>query len=575
MSFLEKRELLYEIEEMPLVDMIAILTAVDNTYKSYVYRLTLLYFDMIGGKLKSFSNTLLAAGEGSKTNGMMEEFDKDEEGKVVKSRPKGIGLYNYQYVTGKSQLKDNDLMVKSDPIIEFRGYKDAQNTSVHMSLWGFNAFFQTTVVIKSGNMSYVFYASRDTKQLSPDSTYYHGVTYRQHIKEMEEKIIPRLKEQLYGKDGYVNSKDRWKDNMEFNKEKIRKAEIELRSFRTQHNKKYKKAQEKYIRYNNAYLNAKNRYKRIFSLIFEKERQLEYYEDQLYYMKSNIGSLVAEYELRDSIYYFEDGSTFNPYTQDFQFGKADGYFTVRLISIGSKPLSVSVDEVQLLVNVIEKPRPHQIYLDLGLTDLFKPDSYALPEIPEHDSIDVRIDSLINYIARTDQRGLTALYGGGIGRKLDDGTIMSDTNTLELPAYPGLTESDRQKSRESSAFKDLRRTNFSLFIDGTFNIHIVSYTDPVMSSLQDSDSLIYDLMLKRWITGGNEMLSALRSFAMLDAFITKVQERLTERDDLSIDTINKINENLLATRERSVAKVDKKWINYSDYKAIQNSSGKKDE
>src|SRR5690606_35184036 len=143
-------------------------------------------------------------------------------------------------------------------IVEYMGYKDPQNTSIHMSLWGFNAFFQTTVVIKSGNLSYVFYASRDTKQLSPDSIYYHGVTYRQHIAELEEKVIPKLEDQLYGKNGYVNSKGRWKENMKHNEEKIRQAELDLRAFQTPHNKKYKKAQQRYLNYTHAYMDAKNR-----------------------------------------------------------------------------------------------------------------------------------------------------------------------------------------------------------------------------------------------------------------------------------------------------------------------------
>ena len=567
LSLLDKREIIHEIDDIRLEDKRDILEALDMAYKAYTYKLTLRYFDMIGGQAARFENILLAAGEGSKTYGMMEEFDKDEHGRTKVSEPRGIGLFTYQYSIRKMDSGERNIFVKADPIVEYQEFHDPKNTSLHLSLWGFNAFFQTTVVLKSGNKSYLLYASRDRQLLTADSAYSHGKTYHDHIADIEKRVIPGLREQLYGKDGYHASKAHWKDRKTFYYDRIRETELELRQYQGVNKKKYKRAQDKYIQANNQYSNAKSRYKKVNRVIFDKEQRLEYLEDQLYYMKSNLGFTPQGYELQDSLFVFEDGSTFNPFTQDFHFNSiARGEFSVRLISIGSKPHSKAVDEVQLLVNVLKRPEPSQVNVDIEIADSFDPDAFHSNAIAFEGVDKNALNALIDHIVEEKKLGVAVLRGGGIGRRTDDGTLVEHKEAEELQSYPGLTKRDQEKNRMKPEFKDLRATKVALFIDGTFNIQIASFTDPVVSRIADKDTAVARLMSETNINSGNDILSALRTMETFEHLINLLQSTLAERDDLSVAQMSKVSEILTQTRDNAIVLVGTRRFGYLRFKTL---------
>ncbi len=577
LSLLEKRDILDEIEDVSLKKKMAILQSLDDTYKTFSNQLTYKYFKLLGGSNAVFENVVLAAGEGSKTNGLMEEFEKKENGKPDYSKPKGIGLFTYQYSIKKNNAGLETIFAKTDPIVTYEGFNDPKNTNLHLSLWGFNAAFQTTVVIKTGLKSYVLYANRKTMELSPDSSYLLGKTYQQHIDEIEKDYIPKLDKSLYGAEGLWNNYDRWGERIDKAYKNVRDAEMEMRQYTLdKNNKKLKKARNKYIDNSNILEQAKSKQRKLFRTIYAKEQELEFYQDQLYYMKSNIGFDVVEYVYADSIFKFEDGAYFDPYTQDFHFKDIpQGRFTVRLISIGSKPLSKQVDEVQLMVNAMHKDDPKQIYVDLELDDAFTSNSFMLDSLPQSFINSTKLDSLLDYIVQNNQLGNTYVFGGGIGQKLDDGTIIRHPEQTEIEKYPGLTNKEREKNKNKAAFKDLRTTKVSIYIDGTFNVKVSAYTDPVMCVISDSDTNFMKLKETKGFLKDNQMLSCLRAMNAFDMVIQTLQNRLANRSDLSIQEISEASEILSKTREQAVVKYKSKQISYAEYKELYSLSPRKDE
>lgn len=567
LSLLDKREIMHELGELTLKEHKEILVALDETYKEFTFKLTSHYYDLLGGSIPEFNHVLLAAGEGSKTYGIMEEFDKKENGKLDKGAPKGIGLFTYQYEIKKNRAGVPDIFVKSDPVVEYEGYEDPKNTKVHLSLWGFNSFFQTTVVLKTGSKSYILYANRDSKELSADSTYTYGRTYQDHVDEMENKVIPKLEEELYGKTGHQKSYEQWKTRKENYKTEIHKAEVDMRTFEMEKNKKkLKKARDRFIDYTQRYENARSRMKQVYRTIYKKEQQLEYLKDELYYMKSNLGASPVSYQLLDSIYVFDDGAKFNPFTQDFEFASIpQGRFSVRLISIGSKPLAQLVDEVQLMINVIKKPKRRQISFSFVLNDNFKSDEFEIDSLPLSNDQLRHIDSLISFLAEEQKIGVSYLFGGGVGVVSPSGEIMSDTAQLEIDDYPGITKKERLKRKASAEFKKLRSTSCDINLDEAVVFTITSFTDPVRSNLNkkaNSDSLFIAMTDSLEMTN-NQLLSCLRSMATFDHLLTKFQERLAQRNDLSIKDLSAVSNILNRTKNNSSVQYKGEKITWTEY------------
>ncbi len=574
LSLLDKRDIVEEIERISLKEKMYILEALDASYKHYTNKLTRRYFDLLGGSNTEFENVLLAAGEGSKTYGLMEEFEKNENGKLNKKQPKGIALFTYQYSIKKSRNGMRDIYPKTDPVIAYHGFNDPENTNVHLSLWGFDAFFQTTVVLKTGGRSYILYANRDSKELSADSAYAYGKTYQYHINTLEKKIIPEIEEDLHGKSGLWVQHARWEERRVKYYDEIRKAEVAMRTYELEKNKKkLKKAQDRYLNYNTAYANARTKKRKTFHRIYAKEQELEYYQDQLFYMKSNLGSAPVDYVYEDSLYKFEDGSYFDPFTQDFHFNSIDnGEFNVRLISIGSKPLADLVDEVQLMVNAMHKSRPNQIKFDFNLEDSFDPNSYRLKALPEAFTKSGKLDSILNYLVDHTKEGRAYLFGGGVGSFGVEGDIISDTAQTELDKYPGLTQKEKTKNRNKPEFKSLRSTKVSIYIDGSAVFKISSYTDPVISTLSEQDSSFKALKDSLHFESDNELLSCLRSLNTFDLIITNLQKRLSSRHDIDVKTIARVSEALTRTREKGVVKYANgpQVVSFMDYQKLQSKS-----
>ena len=67
-------------------------------------------------------------------------------------------------------------MANQTTIREFEAMKNGY-TNIHFSMWGFNSRQQSTVVVTREGQAYLLYASKISKELSPDSTFGNGQNF--------------------------------------------------------------------------------------------------------------------------------------------------------------------------------------------------------------------------------------------------------------------------------------------------------------------------------------------------------------------------------------------------------------
>lgn len=524
LSFFEKRDLLNELKWVTLNEKKEVIYWIDKSYIMYFNKETENIYLQLGGRREQFFNITMAAGEGSGSNGLLNEVDEANDKLPYESAGKGLGLFSYQYTTGKNDLGRWEVQTKKNPIQRIRGYKQAKNTKIHLSMWGFNAFFQSTVVLKTGQKSYLLFASQQSTELTPDSTHEHGKTYFGHLREIEDEIIPGLVEEVDGPVGLKAMKETYYQNRLSARERMDQAQFDLRELEMQNkqrSKKYTQAQDRYINFTNAYQRFKNLVYNAETMIYKKEREIDSLYDVLYAMKADLGEYSFPIEEDGYIYTWEDGSYFNSYTQDFYFADLDAdQFSIRVLAIGSKPFSKNVDEVQLNVSVIQEKEKKHLKFDLPLVDFFAPDEFVVNNLKFSDTANELLDTMALYILEEGLTGTSKLRGLGVVKLHPD-----DPFPKEIPAYPGRNESQQAKSRESFEFKSRRKSEISWHYDGAPRIEISSCTDPVISQI-GKDSAVNAFMYKKEIRTGNELLSALRTWALFEYLVKDMEKRITQ-------------------------------------------------
>ena len=79
-------------------DRLLTIRAMNESVNKYVEQRSHQIFSALGGKSDSFTNVLVAAGDGSSTTGILEEREKNEKGKWNKGLPKAVGLFPYDVI---------------------------------------------------------------------------------------------------------------------------------------------------------------------------------------------------------------------------------------------------------------------------------------------------------------------------------------------------------------------------------------------------------------------------------------------------------------------------------------------
>lgn len=502
-------------------------------------------FKILGGQVSSFENILIACGDGSYTNGLLEERDKDEYGEWNKGLPKAIGFFPYDvYLFGakKPELKSKRIVSRW---VETVGMD--KETVLHFDVWGYNSTKQTTVVIEKDGYQYHLFGSEKTRFLSPDSTFSSGITFQTIINQIIEYTFKDLKGSIEGKDGYnamikqtqndiqetllaihdkessynnlnqvdyVTKKKPSREMRKLKKNNKKDEPLDLKPTTKSRRKAKSKNQNELV---DLYLQYDELQNDLQNLITEK---VPIHEDYLKKKKLidtytlQMGVNWMPYTVKDGLYLYKDGSRFDLYTQEFTFPatKEKSSVEIRLISIPEDFEGENADEVMLHMTKLDAEPFFDANIQLELMDVFESDKFNFnaPIFTLKDSSDLKV--IFTQFKKNPVPILVYLDAYGIGEWNGD-KIQRDANQNEISNYPGINDEERKANRASMEFKRLRSSRLLIKMDRTLILKINSSTDPVKSNL---DLILLDLnsLAKEYSLSKNEVLSALRCITLLD-------------------------------------------------------------
>ena len=539
LSFDDKLAFLSSFQFLNENDQLVAIQGMNKAVNKYVEERALEIYRSLGGEAEVFQNVLVAAGDGSSTTGALEEREKDEKGRWNQGLPKAVGLFPYQVTLkaeeGKREQKIEPLLF---PELDFVTVGNNKMTNLHFDVWGYNSEKQTTVVIEKNGLSYHLFGSGQTRFLSPDSSFSTGSTFQTLINDLEFQRIGKLKEMIYGKKGFdhwIAYNEKKKDETEL---KIIKREKKYSDFgytpivtQNKMSKKVKKQKKnapsnKQIDFQPTTLSQKeerreeqntivglsklfDEYKRtIADLKKQKQEAMDLmakYKRRLDYYKQLMGLKWAKFSEKDGLYTFQDSTTFDLYTQEFQFKatKNSEDFEVRLLAIPESCLSDLADEVMLHINLIDAVPNYDSRLRLELNDVFASDKWDLDRslFDKKDSVALRqfFEGLVN---KKIDFSIEA-HGNGIGYWNGSRTVKNFKPKEEL-SYKG--------SRMDSTYLRLRKSELFVILDRFIKVEVNSYTDPVASNLVIDKKNVLDIMNKYKLSK-NDILSVYRTATIL--------------------------------------------------------------
>lgn len=548
LSFDEKTAMVGSFRFLDKNDQLVTLTAINYAINAYVLKRSKEIYHNLGGVANNFTNVLVAAGDGSSTSGVLEEREKDERGRWNKGLPKAVGLFPYQIKLESIEVKKK-VTQTLEPMRftenDFLTVGKNRFTNIHFDVWGYNSKKQTTVVIEKNGLSYHLFGSLDTRFLSPDSTFSDGKTFQAIINDLEFNKIAKLKEMIYGKKGY----DHWID---YNKKKKDQTELKIEKKEKEYSdmgyssittsskpsRKVKRSKRKAMKGKGPFIGKpttesgkKQRKKlqneivhlyglfdaykkKIEDLEAEKEiavEKMNAYQRKLDTFKEIMGRRWASFIESDGMYIFEDSSTFDIKTQEFQFQPTleEEAFEIRLIAIPESSISKSADEVMLHINIMDAEPNYNARINLELNDVFASDKWDLPSPLFSDKDSVAIQVFFEGLLDKRTSFEMIFRGQGIGSWNGTHTI-KEYKPNELKSYPG----NASKTKMDSTFLRLRKSELMIHMDRDIVLEINSFTDPVVSNLKISSDDISSAMLKHNLSK-NDILSAYRTLAIMDA------------------------------------------------------------
>lgn len=556
LNFNDKLAVMNAISGLSAQDKKFVIDALTYAINHWVSQRSYEIYKSLGGEANKYINILTAVGDGSSTSGLFEEREKDERGRWNKGLPKAIGLFPYFTELFVDPKRNRESVRPLNSVIHsFETAGNNMTTNIHLDVWGYNTDKQTTVVIEKGGKSYHLFGSSTTRFLSPDSLFSDGMTYYTLINKLKVEI-DELEKLISGKKGFdywIDYHNKRKDGKLLEIDKTEKILSDLRmnpittvddKYLTESGKKERKEnQDKVVRY----------YEEL-SLIKKKIRELEQLKEEtiskqhIKLMKLNnmldlIGRDWVPFKENEGFYTFEDGSTFDIFTQDFIFPASDSIESIelRLIAIPQSLDSDESDEVMLHINVTDASPVYQSIIQINLEDTFESDQFELvsPLFTDTDSISIAIF----FEALLDKKKKISPYavGGGIGMWNGNRTI-KNPNPKTLDNYPGENNDQRLHSRADSSFSNLRISYLYVDINRGIQIRFNSYTDPVRSNFVPSES-IKKIQIENKLTN-NDILSAYRTYTIIHKFnreINQLASRYLSREDAKI-VIDRLNKSL---------------------------------
>jgi len=566
LSLYDRGVLLQQIGFTNPEDQFKILKAQHLAINQTIQEQCFMLFKTLGGNATEFENYLFAAGDGSYTNGILSERERDDDGNWNKGLPKAIGLFPYDL-----ELKNEQLVPLRMVTRQMETCGKGLQTNLHFDVWGYNTSKQTTIVIEKDGWSYHLYGSENTRFLSPDSSFSKGYTFHKVINHLEKILKKDLEPVILGKKGYNIEIDEVQKALAQTAELIRKEEIAsgispIALGKPKNKKSKKKTDMSKWSYElqdlyQEYINLEGELDDLFR---QREPYLKEYleaKSVIDKYKESLGLRWMPYIERDGLYIFRDSSIFNVHTQEFLFPSTfkREAFEVRLIAIPEDLLGVNADEVMLHVSKVDIEPMYDADLRIEFFDSFDSDAFQLNRsiFTEKDTATLR--KLFHRISKKSPALKIEVIGNGIG-KWEEGRLLRDPEQLEMKNYPGKNINEWRISRAEPKFARLRKTMLYMKIDKELHIKIDSYTDPVVSNLIAPSSTILKMIEEGQITK-NEALSAYRSLAVLEKL--KIELSIYAAQYLPPDKAKKWMDSLNNHINRSSVSVGKFNLYYNDF------------
>lgn len=574
----EKVAVLDNLKFLSIDEQLQTLRSLNYAINQYVEKRALTIYKELGGQAEQFNNIIIAAGDGSSTTGLLEEREKDEKGRWNKGLPKAVGLFPYILELQKTEIKKKTIE-KIEPlrytVHNFQTPGNELNTNIHLDVWGYNTEKQTTVVIEKNGLNYHLFGSEETRFLSPDSTFSSGATFQAVINDLEFNKIAKIYDQIYGKKGF----DYW---IEYNTKKMNSTELKIEKKEKEYSdlgyspittsskpsRKVKKSKRKAIKQGKSTFNGtpttesgrKSRkklqaeivdlygrfetYKQNIKILEEEKAEaidkMNLYKLRLDRYKMLMGRNWAQYTVQDNLYIFEDSSTFDFYTQEFQFKGTDQpeAFEIRLIAIPETALSDVVDEVMMHINVTDALPNYDARINLQFEDVFASDKWDLNQklFTAKDSVSLMVFFEQLQDSKTDFEIIAR--GNGIGQWNGSRTVKN---------WSPKEEKSYSKDKMDSSYLRLRKSELIIDVNRGIELNVNSYTDPVVSNISIDNETIQQVANKYGLSK-NDILSAYRTATIMKKLKDEVNQlagNYLSRDKAKI-VIDRFNKEWVKTK-----------------------------
>lgn len=524
---------------LKMTDCKKILDAQEKAINEVIAERTKNLFGYLGGKSNSFNSILFAAGDGSYTEGLLRERDKDEFGAWNKGLPKAIGLFPYETVLEGE--KKPSLRTKRITEKEVLTYGHEQNTEIHFDVWGYNSNNQTTVIVEKGSRQYPLFGSETTRFLTPDSTFSKGNTFMKIMNDLYQKTYNELKNQLEGKEGLKNQVIAARTSLgeienainqkEGDLGELYKVDYKTKNKMSRRDQKRKQVDPKFADQlrptTKARKKAKNKrqwdlvelyaaYDETLKTLDELTRdrdevQAEFNRHSTLYFRYQgmIGTQWVPFQQQNGLYLFEDGTTFDLLTQNLTFPatQESEVVQIRLLSIPEDFEGSNSDEIMMHVSMCDARPFYDADFEMQFNDVFLPDAfqYESPIFKPSDSLFLK--QLFAEYKKNPVPIELSIEGLGIGI-WKDSNIVRDPEQKELTGYPGTNAEEKSASRNAQEFKSLRQSSLQIKINRSLSLRISSSTDPVASNLNTTQFNLDNFLKSNGLTK-NEALSLLRS------------------------------------------------------------------
>jgi len=591
LSLYDRCILLGQIGFVLAEDQVQILEAQNKAINQTIENYTLQLFRSLGGKFVEFENYLLAAGDGSYTDGILAERERDDDGNWNKGLPKAIGLFPYDVRIINKTVEPYRIISRT---METCG--NGKQTNLHFDVWGYNSKKQTTIVIEKNGYSYHLFGSEKTRFLTPDSNFSKGSTFQKVINDLHTNTFKELETSLKGKNGYNEQVQSLQKQLEeiyilIQEKEASYGEMTKQNYRTPNHltrkdRKFKK-KNSYGGPINQTPNTKSKRKarqrkqtELVDLYFEyeqiekelnailEERAPIYYEWQekkniLDNYKRQMGLKWMNFKEVDGLYIFDDSTTFDIKTQEFIFPVTDKKesFEIRLIAIPEDLTGENADEVMMHVSKVDIEPYYDAAIQIEFKDLFESDAYNLSKTIFQEKDSLLLKKFFQQIENKQLSFVFEINGNGVG-KWENGFLIKDLEAIELPNYPGKNTEEIKNSRADSVFSSLRKTKLYIKVDRMIYFRIDSYTDPVISNvIIKNNNKIQELINSGKITK-NDALSAFRSVAVMNQL--KLELNVSASKYLSQEKAKKLIDNLNNSIEKSKVKVGNESLRFKDFK-----------